>query len=38
MKETEYIVPLETSVVVTEEYNIMVNRNELIGSTEYLTL
>jgi len=25
------------SVVVTEEYNVMVNSGEFIGSTEYLT-
>ena len=26
------------SVIVMEEYNVMVNSEELIGSTEYLTL
>jgi hypothetical protein len=26
MKGTEYFVPLQTSVVITEEYNVMVNR------------
>jgi hypothetical protein len=38
MKETEYFVLLWMSVVITEEYNVMVNREELIGVTEYLTL
>jgi hypothetical protein len=38
MKATEYFVSLQTSVVITEEYNVMVNSEELIGSTEYLTL
>jgi cupin superfamily acireductone dioxygenase involved in methionine salvage len=33
MKGTEYFV-----VVITEEYNVMVNSEELIGATEYLTL
>jgi hypothetical protein len=38
MKGTEYFVSLQTSVVITEEYNIMVNSEELIGTTDYLTL
>ena len=38
MKGTEYFVSLLTSVVITEEYNIMVNSDELVGTTEYLTL
>jgi hypothetical protein len=38
MKGSEYCVPLETSAVLTDEYNVMVNSEELIGSTEYLTL
>jgi len=29
---------LYTSVVITEEYNVMVNNGELIGTTEYRTL
>jgi len=37
MNRTEYFVSLETSVVLTEEYNVMVNGVELIGTTEYLT-
>jgi hypothetical protein len=37
-KEKEYFVSLQTAVAVTEEYNVMVNREELIGSTEYLML
>ena len=35
MKGTEY---LQTTVVLNEQYNVMVNSEELIGSTEYLTL
>jgi hypothetical protein len=38
MKGTEYFVSLWTSVVITEEYNVMINSEELIGTTEYLTL
>ena len=38
MKGTEYFVSLYTSVVITEEYNVMVNSEELIGITEHLTL
>jgi hypothetical protein len=38
MKGTEYFVSLSTSVVITEEYNVMVNSEELIGTTEYLTV
>jgi hypothetical protein len=38
MKGTKYCVSLETSVVITEEYNVMVGSEELIGTTEYLTL
>jgi hypothetical protein len=38
MKGTEYFVSLYTSVVVTDVYNVMVNSEELIGTTEYLTL
>jgi hypothetical protein len=38
MKGTEYFVTLQTSVVLTEEYNVTVNSEELIGTTEYLTL
>jgi hypothetical protein len=34
---TKYFVSLYTSVVITEEYNVMVNSEELIGTTEYLT-
>jgi hypothetical protein len=37
MKGTEYFVSLETSVVITEEYNVMVNSEELIGTAEHLT-
>jgi hypothetical protein len=38
MKGSEYFVSLQTSVVITEECNVMVNSEELIGTTEYLTL
>ena len=38
MKGTEYFVSLYTSVVITEEYSVMVNSEELIGTAEYLTL
>jgi hypothetical protein len=37
MKVTEYFLSLETSVVLTEEYNVTVNGEELIGTTEYVT-
>ena len=33
-----HFVPLWKSVVLTEEYNVMVKSEELIGATEYLTL
>ena len=29
---------VQTDVVITGEYNVMVNSEELIGTTEYLTL
>jgi hypothetical protein len=32
------IVSLQKSVVITEAYNVMVNSEEVIGITEYLTL
>jgi hypothetical protein len=38
MKRTEYFVSLYTNVVLTEECNVMVKSQELIGTTEYLTL
>jgi hypothetical protein len=38
MKGTKYFVSLWTSVVVTEECNVMVNSEELIATTEYVTL
>jgi hypothetical protein len=37
-KGAEYFVWLSTNVVTTEEYNVMVNSEELIGTTENLTL
>jgi hypothetical protein len=38
VKGTEYIVSLQGSAVITEQYNVMVDSEELIGITEYLTL
>jgi hypothetical protein len=38
MKGTEYFVSFKTIVVITEEFNVMVNSEKLIGTTEYLTL
>jgi hypothetical protein len=38
VKRTEYFVSLQTSVVLSEECNFMVNSEELLGTTEYLTL
>ena len=37
MKGPEYVLSLQTTVE-TEEYNVMVNSEELIGGAEYLTL
>jgi len=38
MKQTEYFVSLQMSAVLTEKYNVTVNGQKLIGTTEYLTL
>jgi hypothetical protein len=38
MKGTECFVSLQMGVVITENYNFMVNSDELIGTAEYLTL
>jgi hypothetical protein len=38
MKEIEYFVSLYTSVVITKGCNVVANSEELIGTTEYLTL
>ena len=38
MKETEYFVSLQTSVVLTDDYNVMINSEGLIGTAEYLML
>lgn len=35
MKGTEYTMPLK-SVVIIEQYNVVVNSEELIGTTSYL--
>jgi hypothetical protein len=37
MKGAKHFVVLYTSVVITEKYNVMVNSEQLIGTTEYLT-
>jgi hypothetical protein len=36
MKGPKCFVSIQMSVVVTKEYNVMVNREELIGTTKYL--
>jgi hypothetical protein len=36
IKGTEYFVSLKASIVITEEYNVRVNSEYLIGTTEYL--
>jgi hypothetical protein len=38
MKGAEYFLSLQTSAVITEECNVMVNSGELIGTTAYLTV
>jgi hypothetical protein len=38
MKGPEYFVSLYTSVIITEESNVMVTSEELIGTTEYVML
>jgi hypothetical protein len=38
MKGTEHFVSLYTNVDLTEECNVMINSEELIGTIEYLTL
>jgi hypothetical protein len=38
MNGTEYLESLQTSFILTEQYNVMFNSEELIGTTEYLTL
>ena len=38
MKWTKYSVSLYTGVVITEECNVTVSSEELIGAREYLTL
>jgi hypothetical protein len=38
MKGPEYFMSLQTSVILTKEYNVMVNSEALIGTTEHLTL
>jgi hypothetical protein len=38
MRGTEYFVSLLACVVITEEYNVRDNSEELIGAAEYLML
>jgi hypothetical protein len=38
MQGTEYFVSLQTNVLITEECNVMVNSEELIGTTQLVTL
>jgi len=38
VKGTETFVPLQVSIVLAEEYNVVVNSGELIGTTEYVML
>jgi hypothetical protein len=38
MNGIEYFVSLQRSVVITEQYKVTLNSEELIGITEYLTL
>jgi len=38
IKGTEYIVSLQTIVVIIKEYNFMASSKELIGTSVYLTL
>ena len=37
-KGAAHFLSLQTNVVLTEEYNVVVNSKDLIGTTEYLTL
>jgi hypothetical protein len=38
MKETQYLVVVYANVVATEEHNDVLKSEDLIGTTEYLTL
>jgi hypothetical protein len=38
MKVTEYFVTFEVGVVITQEYNVTVDSEELIGTTGHLML
>jgi hypothetical protein len=38
LKGTDYFMSLYTGVIITEEYNVIVNSEELIGGTGYLSL
>jgi hypothetical protein len=38
IKRSEYFMSLETSFGITEEYNVVVNSDKLIRTTEYPTL
>ena len=38
MRRTEHFMSLLTVTVITEQYNVMVNSGDLIGTAEYLTV
>ena len=38
MKETEYFISLQNTVFITDDYNVVVQSEKLIGTTEYLSL
>jgi hypothetical protein len=38
MKGAAYLVSIQTVVVLSQEYNVRGNSEQLIGTTEYLTL
>jgi hypothetical protein len=38
LEDTEYFVLLQTNVVVTLEYKVKVNSDDLTGATEHLTV
>jgi len=38
MKATEHLISLQTSIIITKDYNVMFNGEELTGTKDYLTL
>lgn len=38
MRETECFMSLQMSAVLTEDYNALIKSEELVGSTQYLTV